>query len=173
MALRDLKEGLSSARKPDITHTRTVTMVYIARGSEYGTAKGYERANYARPMPDARGDFERFRAYLRAAVSHLNQTLDAMEMHQSQDPHLKDVHGMRAAAFAPDTDEMPGAKVGASLLPHVAHAAASLNMALQQATQCELLPRDPGQPWVKPDLDKIAAEVATEFKRNPLDGGRR
>lgn len=150
--MKDLKAALGSDIKADITHVRTEFSNYTARACMYGNVK-YERANYLRPTggvhhtePTAE-DFERFRAYLRAAISHAQQTLDAMEIHQSQDPELKDVDGMRRAAYAVDTDVTPGAKVGASFLPHVAPACASLNMAITQAVHCGLLPRDPGPTW--------------------------
>ena len=124
-------------------------MTYVARASAYGSAK-YERSNFLRAVSDAgpaRADFERYRAYLRATLSHIVENLDAMEEHQANDPHLADIEGMLRAAFAADTDATPGAPVGASGLPHIAHAAASLNMALAQAVNSGLLPRDPGQPW--------------------------
>jgi hypothetical protein len=125
-------------------------MVYDARGKEYGTDK-YERANFIRPAAadpfDVRANFERYREYLRATLSHVVETLDAMESHQAGDPLLEDADGMRAAAYAPDTDETPGAKVGPSYLPHVSHAIASMTMAIEQATRFGLLPKDPGQPW--------------------------
>jgi hypothetical protein len=148
--VKDLKESLSSGRKPDTTHVRTPLKVYTARGCEYGdrTQGGkYERANYLRPTGSVKGNFERLRGYLRAAVSHIEQTLDAMEMHQSTDPDLLDEDGMRTAAYAIDTDAKPGCPVGASHLPHLCGAAASLNMAITQAVTYGLLPADPGQPW--------------------------
>jgi hypothetical protein len=92
-----------------------------------------------------RANFERYRAYIRATVSHLIKTLDDMEMHQSGDPDLQDSVGMMVAAYAKDTDA--GIKFPASGLPHVAHAVASLNMAIAQAVNGELLPADPGKPW--------------------------
>lgn len=152
--LKDLKEALSSNRKPDITHVRSVFLTYTARPCEYGDDK-YERANYMRPTGDGphdvptAEDFRRFRAYLRAAIGHIMSTLDSMERHQSQDPNLVDVEGMKVAAYAVDTDAKPGQKIGASLLPHVAPACSSLNMAIQQAVDCGLLPPDPGTPWKK------------------------
>lgn len=153
--LKDLKEGLSSTRKPDLTHLRTPFLTYTVRPCEYGSAK-YQRANYMRVVaPEGssgptRQDFERFRAYLRACLSHVVQVLDSMEAHQANDPDLLDVAGMVTAAFAVDVDETPGAKVGASRLPHVAPACASLLMAITQAVNAGLLPADPGTPWVRP-----------------------
>lgn len=159
-SLRDLKEALSSARKPDITHARTPLLNYNARGCEYGNVV-YRRANYIRPVAPGgytgtptSADFERARGYLRALVSHAVKTLDAMEHHQAMDPDLVDVEGMKRAVFAADEDASETATrkgVGPSFLPHLAHAASSLNMALTQAVACGLLPADPGRPWEKVD----------------------
>jgi hypothetical protein len=150
MALKDLKEALGARSKPDITHIRTPMLVYGSRACEYGNDK-YERANYLRPVDGMRANFERYRAYIRATVSHLIKTLDDMEMHQSGDPDLQDSVGMMVAAYAKDTDA--GIKFPASGLPHVAHAVASLNMAIAQAVNGELLPADPGKPWEGAKLD--------------------
>ena len=166
--MKDMKEALGSARKADTTHVRKSIQVYIARACEYGSAK-YERANYARPAGDTRADFERFRTYLRAAKDHIADVLDSMERWQSCDPNLENADELRAAAYAQDTDTKPGCPVGPSGLPHVAHAAASLMMAIEQATLYGLLPADPGQPWAERakeaprPLEDLAAEVAEEF----------
>lgn len=142
--MKDMKEALGSGLKPDITHVRKPIMVYSSRAGEYGSDK-YERANYLRPVDGPRAAFERYRAYLRATIGHLVDNLDAMEKHQALDPHLEDVEGMKRAAYA--ADNTPGKGFPASGLPHAAHAAASLNMALAQAVDAGLLPADPGQPW--------------------------
>lgn len=159
--LKDLKEGLSSARKADLTHVRTPFMVYTSRPCEYGSVK-YERSNFMRRVSigdqPSKADFERFRSYLRAAASHIFQVLDSMEAHQANDPSLLDIEGMKRAAYAVDTDVTPGAKVGASMLPHIAPACASLNMAITQATACGLLPVDPGTPWAAPKQEPGKAE---------------
>lgn len=143
---RNLKEALSSGRKPDITHVRSSLMVYAARACEYGSAK-YDRANYMRAVDGPAADFKRCRGYAASLLRHVVGMLDTMERHQSVDPNLEDVEGMRRAVYSPDPDETPGAPVGASMLPHVAHAAAALMMLIEQATASELLPADPGQPW--------------------------
>ena len=170
--LKDLKEGLSSTRKPDLTHVRTPFMVYTSRPCAYGSAK-YIRGNFLRPVsPEGytgeptRADFERYRAYLRAAASHIFQVLDAMELHQATDPELEDVEGMKAAAYAVDTDEDTTGKVGPSFLPHVAPACASLNMAITQATLCGLLPKDPGEPWSDASPVSPAATAARDAWRS-------
>lgn len=159
--LKDMKEGRGPGRKADLTHARTPFLNYVARPCEYGCEK-YQRANYLRevgeaPHPNA-ADFERMREYLRATISHITQVLDAMELHQAQDPHLKDTEGMKRAAFAVDTDETPGSPVGPSLLPHLAPAAASLNMAIMQATTYGLLPADPGRTWARRDHSERDSE---------------
>ena len=144
--LKDLKEALSSARKPDLSHVRKSLMVYSARAHEYGSAK-YERANYVREASNQSADFERLRTYLGASLRHIMAALDSMELHQANDPGLQDVAGMCAAAFAADDDADTSGKVGPSGLPHLCGAVASLAMAIEQATRCGLLPADPGQPW--------------------------
>lgn len=173
----DMKEGLTSARKADITHIRTPFMVYGARACEYGSAK-YERANYLRPTLCLREDFLRLRAYLRAAVSHIHQALDAMEAHQALDPRLEDEIGMRRAAYAEDFDEDTSGKAGPSGLPHLCGAVASLNMAITQATRAELIPADPGQPWAErkrragpaPKLtDLVSMTITRDTVENPID----
>lgn len=173
--MKDMKEALTSARKADITHCRRSIMVYIARACEYGVAKGYDRSNYMRTVSDVpicSDDWKRFRAYLRAAQSHIGAVLDAMEHHQANDPNLTDDWGLLDSAYAPDQDTPPDELFPASRLPHVAHAAASLMMAIEQATLFGLLPSDPGQPWVSDESVAIAthAPATLEFDiPNPLE----
>ena len=163
----DMKAALGNASKPDHTHVRTAIMTYIARACEYGSAK-YERANYMRPTPDGsvKSNFIRFGGYLRSVQTHIAATLDSMELHLATDPDLEDEAGMLSAAYAPDTDETQGAKVGASGLPHVAHAAAALMMATVQATLYGLLPSDPGQPWT-PQVSTAAVTIPAVATRGP------
>ncbi len=169
--LRDLKDALSNARKADTTHVRRAFQIYTARPCEFGNVK-YERGNYRRPLGDGthveptRADFERFRGYLRAARDHIDETLDAMELHLATDPQLLDVEGMKRAAYAEDLDVSPGSEwLGPSRLPHIAPACASLNMAITQATDCGLLPKDPGVTWdakaVKPTSSTTASPRST------------
>jgi hypothetical protein len=148
VAMGDMKAALRGGVKPDLTHIRTPLLNYIARACEYGNDK-YERSNYLRVTSGLPADFERLRAYLRAAISHTLQTLDAMEAHQATDPKLEDVEGMKKAALAVDTDPDKTGKVGPSMLPHLCGAAASFMMAITQAANAGLLPADPGTPWRK------------------------
>lgn len=156
--VKDMKEALSSGRKPDITHIRTPLLVYGARACEYGSDR-YERANYLRATDGTKADFLRLRAYLGAALRHVSAVVDSMEAHQAGDPQLDDVEGMKRAAYAEDTDAPPSGKVGPSLLPHLCGAVASLNMAITQATAAGLLPADPGQPWAAQPTLKLPERV--------------
>lgn len=158
MTLKDTKEALGTRKKPDLTHVRVAPCNYIARAKEYGSDK-YERGNYLRRTKGTKEDFLRFGAYLRAGMSHTMNVLDSMEAHLAQDPALEDEGGMQIAAYAADTDTTPGAKVGASMLPGIAHAMASLSMAIAQATDSGLLPKDPGSPWLnEPAIEKALNE---------------
>jgi len=73
---------------------------------------------------------------------------------------------MQKAAYAADPDVTPGATVGASNLPHVAHAGAGLMMAIVQATMYNMLPKDPGQRW------ESTAATVTEIKSNSFVPGQ-
>lgn len=167
--LKDIKEAMGAgARKPDLTHLRSVFATYVVRPCEYGCDK-YERANYLRATgegphtePTAE-DVARLRVYLRAMISHGMLVLDSLEKHQAQDPELKDVVGMKRAAYAVDTDTKPGQKVGASFLPHIAMCGSSLMMAIEQAAACGLLPVDPGTPWRDPLEQKMRESIANEY----------
>lgn len=160
---RDMKESLSSTRKADTTHVRSGIRTYIARTCEYGTAKGYERGNFLRPTGEGphpeptSADFERLTAYLRAAIDHASRTLDSMEHHRAVDPHLQDVDGMKAAAYAEDTDQSNA--FPSSRLPHLCGSAASLMMAIEQAVDCGLLPADPAHPWEREMAAREAAKA--------------
>ena len=178
--MKDMKESLTSTRKPDITHVRSCMMTYIARTCEYGSAKGYERANYQRSAGETmRDNFLRFRAYQRASLSHKLKILDAMEAHQANDPKLEDVEGMKRAVYCADTDAPPWAEFPASGLPHICGDMASNMMALQQAVDCGLLPEDPGTPWAVtpnqdfiasgPDLEKGRVAAATAYAQRVVD----
>jgi hypothetical protein len=147
--MRDLKEALGSGRKPDTTHVRKTIRTYIARACEYGSAK-YERANFMRAGDHAtvEAEIDALRVYARAAKDHIEEFLEAIERHQSTDPHFADVDGLRVAIYAEDTDSKPDCPVGASGLPHLAHGAASLMMLLTKLTMGKWLPEDPGTPWV-------------------------
>jgi hypothetical protein len=163
---KDLKESLTTHRKPDVTHVRTSLMRYLSRAAEYGSDK-YERANYMRPTDGGahdtptRADFNRLRSYLRACVSHAFLALDELEYYEAMHPHHDDVEAMRLAAYAPDTD--PCDKAGPSKLPHLCGAAASLQFALEQAIRCGLLPPDPGCPWKDPaaPIHRMLGELAS------------
>lgn len=144
--MRDQKAALGNSIKPDTTHVRRGIRVYIARACEYGSAK-YERANYLRIGSSTKEAFLVLRSYLRATQDHIGAVLDAMELHQAHDPDLVDVQGMLRACYAADTSEDSTHAVGPSRLPHIAHAAASVMMAIEKSILAGVLPADPGRPW--------------------------
>ncbi len=145
--MRDMKEALGNARKPDITHVRKALKYHIARACEYGSDK-YERANFMRDSGGtAKEQVEALRVYARAAMGHLDDFLESLEMHESTDPNFEDIDGLCLAMYAEDTDAKPGCKVGASHLPHLAHGAASFMMLLTKLVLGGWLPMDPGTPW--------------------------
>ena len=161
-AALDMKAALGNRSKPDLTHVRGGIETYLSRACEYGSDK-YERGNFLRPSaenPTLKDDFERLRGYLGSVKRHLTKQLKSMESHLALDPLLQDVEGMRAAAYAPDTDA-GNDKVGPSNLPHLAHLAAGLMMALEQAIDATLIPEDPGQTWVKNQLAPLAENIET------------
>jgi hypothetical protein len=187
--LRDMKEALSNRRKPDVTHVRLTIKNYISRANEYGNVKGYERGNFLRPsdgiphdVPNA-ADFRRLREYLRAMMNHADLVLNAMELHEAMHPQIDDdIAAMKAACFCPDDDQPPNG-FPPSMLPHLAACAASLNIALEQAALCNLLPRDPGRPWesVEPEAlpplphgpSRIEIETSRHMGTEPPFRGRR
>lgn len=135
--------------KPDLTHVRRTIQYYIARASEYGTDKYRQRANYLRGTSGTAADVARLRNYLRAMKDHADRVLEAVEVHQAQDPEFQDLEGLKRAVYCADEDPDVTGTVGPSNLPNLCGAAASLNMALEQAVMAGLLPRDPGTPWKK------------------------
>ncbi len=159
--LKDMKAALGNFTKADTTHVRMGIKRFIARVCTYGSIK-YERANYLRPVGDSVADFRRFRAYLRAAQDHIGETLDLMESLQSSVEDLSEIPFSELAAACYAADTSPGNdKVGPSYLPHVAHAAASLMMGIQQAIDAGLLPKDPGPAWKTHALTEDKAEEIT------------
>lgn len=148
--LQDMKAALRSGAKPQFSHVRSGVKTYIARNCEYGSDK-YERANYLRPTPSIADDFERLRGYAEAAERHLTGLTDSLERHQALDPLLEDVEGMKRAAYAADEE---------SGLPHVGGLVTSAMMLIEQAIQCGLLPKDPGQPWKKRPMTMVSFDPA-------------
>jgi hypothetical protein len=142
--LQDVKQGLHSARKPDLTHIRMAGTVYTCRNHEYGNFK-YPRANFLRKPPTVKEAFEQHRGYLRAIISHAMLITQAMEKHQAMDPNLEDEAGMIAAVRDPDLDT--DGTFPASKLPHHGGIGASYNILMQKAVDAGLLLPDPGQPW--------------------------
>jgi hypothetical protein len=103
--------------KPDYSRVRRALLTYTARAHEHGDSLlNRSRGDYLTEPGHAA---ELLRRDLAKAVGHLMEALDALELGDTQgrDPH--------------------------SGLPHVAHAAARLNMALGRAVHDGTLPADP------------------------------
>lgn len=172
--LKDMKAALGTYVKADTSHVRMGIKRFIGRVCTYGSIK-YQRANFLRPLGKTpKADFERFRAYLRAAQDHIGETLDVMEKLEASNPDLNNLRDLALACYAADTS--PGNEhVGPSNLPHVAHAAASLMMGIQQAIDAGLLPKDPGPAWedgVPSDwwdegMEDVAFRVVFRSQPNP------
>lgn len=144
--MKDMKEALTSGRKPDISHVRGPGKVYSCRAHEYGSDK-YERANYVRLSANAADAARNYRSYLASVDRHITAALDAMEYLEAEFPGFEDAPLSRLleAVYAADTDASPS--FPASTLPHISHAMAGLGMAITKAVRDGILPADPGQPW--------------------------
>lgn len=126
---RDMKAGLG--KKAPLAHVPPALLTYAARAHEYGAEK-YELGNYLREPPEGQTDVGRLLGYISATQRHLVAWADSIIRQQG---------GGRWAA--PDLHTAIYAEDDESGLPHGAHAAASLGMALQQAVDAGLLPADP------------------------------
>lgn len=105
--------------KPDLSQVRAPLLNYVARAMECGDGMpGRDRGDWLLPVA-ADEDPARLRRQLAAVMRHLSSALDALE---------------RGDCEALDGD---------SGLPHLAHAAARLQMAIVQAVDAGLLYHDP------------------------------
>ena len=155
----DMKHGLGGAR-PAMSIVPRTAIIYGGRGTEYGADK-YARGNYHAPPPAKLGPnagVMRLLGYIDATMRHLTHVSDRIN-------RALGTGGDLAAACACVDDEASGG-FPASMLPHLAHALASMNIGISCAVDDGLLPADPGQPWKKsgetglPQKDDPAAERA-------------
>lgn len=157
----DMKHGLGGAR-PALSLVPRTGAIYSVRATEYGADK-YARGNYHGPPPTklgANAGVMRLLGYIDATMRHLMHVSDKIN-------RALGTGGDLAAACACVDDEASG-NFPASMLPHLAHALASMNIGISCAVDDGLLPADPGQPWKKaitvepglPQKDDPAAEKA-------------
>lgn len=143
-AIGDMKAGLTGRHgaRPKLSILPRAGLVYGARPLEYGDAK-YARGNYHGPAPAALGTNAaalRVFGYIDAAMRHLSTVGDAGNKAMGTGGDL-------AAAIAAPDDQASGG-FPPSMLPHLAHALASVMLAITVAVDDGLLPEDPGQPWI-------------------------
>lgn len=147
--MSDMKHGLTTAR-PKLTILGKRAQVYMARAMEFGADK-YARGNYHGPPPEGVTPTERYLGYLDAALRHITEIAQAITMVMGQEPEFEVGPGACGIVDAVSSGKFP-----ASQLPHIAHALASLMIAVEVGVNDGLLPEDPGQPWAS---DPMMAEV--------------
>lgn len=133
----DMKHGLTTAR-PKLSIIGQHAQVYTCRGMEYGADK-YARGNYHGDPPAGVTNVDRFLGYVDAALRHLSKISQAINV-------ARGTGGDEAAACAA-VDGESSAGFPPSMLPHLAHAMASLMIAAEVGVADGLVPPDPGQPW--------------------------
>lgn len=142
--LKDLKETLNGAPKADLTHVRRAFKIYTARANQYGEMK-YDRANYLAPGKTDLDTAKMLRDYLRAVENHISYVVESLELVFLAEQE-SDKEALRSAFSLPDNER--NGDYPASLLPHLAHACASLNMLVAKAALHGFIPADPGTPWL-------------------------
>lgn len=152
VAPTDMKHGLTSTR-PKLSILPLVGLVYGTRGLEYGGDK-YRRGNYYAPPPPGVEPIDRLLGYIDAAQRHLAKTAEALN-------RVKGLGGDAAAAAACVDNEASGG-FPPSMIPHLAHAIASLLIGVSVGVDDGLLPADPGTPW------KALIAAAKDGNVNPL-----
>lgn len=135
--MADMKPG-SAGPKPQLSQIPKASLVYLARGLEYGSDK-YERANHYGPPAPGVDPVIRLLGYIDAAKRHLTEVSDAIQ-------RAMGVGGdVRASVCTRDMDASGG--FPASGLPDFCGAACSVALAISCAVNDGLLPADPGRPW--------------------------
>lgn len=156
--LRNLRES-----RPELSILPYNGMVYGSRGTEYGADK-YARGNYFGAPPANVDPVDRFAEYLSAAMRHLGKIAQAINV-------AKGTGGDARAACA-DLDTEASGGFPPSMLPHIAHAIAGLNIAVECGINDGLLPADPGQPWKRHPMYADVLERRAAGKGNKLEGLR-
>lgn len=157
----DMKAGLTTDR-PRLSIVPLAGELYQCRAMEYGADK-YRRGNYHGSPPEGSDPAARVMGYVDAAMRHLRAVADAYNRAFADRGDGTDASGaMVAALCTPDVVASGG--LPASGLPHLAHAMASVALAVQCGVDDGLLPADPGQPW--------RAGRAAADDRSPEEVGR-
>ena len=153
----DMKAGLTSSR-PKMSIIGRHAAVYDVRGKEYGADK-YARGNYHGPPPDGVTPEARVIGYLDALIRH------ATAITQAYNEALGTGGDTRAAIAVADLEASGG--FPASGLPHLAHLAAGIDIAIECAVQDGLVPADPGQPWKISSAGTAGREDSLAQKDDP------
>lgn len=139
----DMKAGMG--KKAPLAHVPQALMYYSSRAHQFGADK-YRLGNYLQLPPSGVTDVDRLLEYISAAQRHLSKWADSIVRFQGDG--VGKAKNILEACFAPDDE---------SALPHAAHVAATLGMAIQQAVDAGLMPIDPGVTWDREKV-KLAAK---------------
>lgn len=156
-AIGDMKAGLTSDR-PKLSLMPTQAELYAVRALEYGAEK-YKRGNYHGKPPAGVVPQARTLGYIDAAIRHLRKVSRAYNRSVGT--------GGDGIAAISVTDDVSSGNFPASRLPDLAHAAASIALAIECAVDDALLPEDPGQPWKRPGApsgDDRSPEAVARFQ---------
>lgn len=135
--MTDMKEGIRGL-KPQLSQLPYASQVYSTRALEYGTDK-YARGNHHGGPPENVTPVERLLAYIDATQRHLGKVATAIHKAIGTGG---DIPGACALPDSESSGDFPPSE-----LPHLAHAAASVALAISCAINDGLIPDDPGRPW--------------------------
>lgn len=152
----DMKAGLTSSR-PKLSIVPAAGELYQCRAMEYGADK-YKRGNYHNAPPEGVAPAARVMGYVDAALRHLRAVADA---YNRESPVAQGPASLTFGAALAARDTVASGGFPASGLPHLAHAMASVALAIQCGVDDSLLPDDPGQPWKNDEVtDDRSPEAA-------------
>lgn len=155
----DMKAGLTSSR-PKLSIVPAAGELYQCRAMEYGADK-YARGNYHNGPPAGVTPAARVMGYVDAALRHLRAVADA---YNRESPVAQGPASLTFGAALAAQDTVASGGFPASGLPHLAHAMASVALAIQCGVDDSLLPDDPGQPWKNGEVtEDRSPEAAARF----------
>lgn len=157
--MADMKHGLTSGARPQLSVVGKHSMVYQTRGTEYGAAK-YARGNYHGDAPAGVTPEARIMGYVDAIMRHCTELSHAYNTAIGTGGDVR-------AALRDCVDAGSSGGFPASMLHQLAHILAGAGIAVECAVADGILPADPGQPWKQgagelglPQKDDPAAERA-------------